>query len=94
MSRLRYGIDQVIERQVDLPRDARFALVTSDAAVTRFVPPSPGIPSYNSALFYPGTCLFEATTELRGFHGTTPVHQIVCCRRAHERDSPFGGAAR
>lgn len=31
-----------------------------------FHPPSPGIPSYESALFYPGTALLEATNVLEG----------------------------
>jgi uncharacterized protein YbbC (DUF1343 family) len=35
-----------------------------------FIPPSPNMPTYESALVYPGTCLFEGTTLSEG--RTTP----------------------
>lgn len=42
----------------------------------RFVPTSPAMPSYESALCYPGTCLFEATNLSAGRGTDAPFRQI------------------
>jgi len=41
-----------------------------------FVPPSPAIPNYTSAMLYPGTCLFEATNLSVGRGTAEPFQQI------------------
>ena len=41
-----------------------------------FAPPSPGIPSYISALLYPALCFFEATNLSVGRGTTIPFQQI------------------
>lgn len=41
-----------------------------------FVPTSPGMPSYEAALVYPGTCLFEGTNLSEG-RGTSTPFQLV-----------------
>lgn len=41
-----------------------------------FVPPSPSMPCYESALFYPGVCLFEATNVSVGRGTDHPFQQI------------------
>jgi len=41
-----------------------------------FVPTSPAIPTYDSALLYPGTCLFEATNISIGRGTALPFQQI------------------
>ena len=41
-----------------------------------FVPASPAMPSYESALCYPGTCLFEATNLSAGRGTDAPFQQI------------------
>ncbi|TYT61675.1 exo-beta-N-acetylmuramidase NamZ family protein [Natrialba swarupiae] len=41
-----------------------------------WVPPSPNMPSLDTALVYPGTCLFEATTLSEG-RGTTNPFELI-----------------
>ena len=41
-----------------------------------WIPPSPNMPSVESALHYPGTCLFEMTSLAVGRGGPTPFQQI------------------
>lgn len=41
-----------------------------------FVPTSPAMPSYDSALCYPGTCLFEATNLSTGRGTATPFEHV------------------
>jgi beta-N-acetylhexosaminidase len=41
-----------------------------------WVPPSPNIPTLDTALLYPGTCLFEGTTLSEG-RGTTRPFELV-----------------
>jgi uncharacterized protein YbbC (DUF1343 family) len=41
-----------------------------------WVPPSMGIPSYQTALLYPGTCLFEGTNISEGRGTTAPFEMI------------------
>jgi uncharacterized protein YbbC (DUF1343 family) len=41
-----------------------------------FVPTSPSMPSYETALLYPGTCLFEGTNLSEGRGTTTPFRAI------------------
>lgn len=41
-----------------------------------FVPASPAMPSYDVALVYPGTCLFEGTNLSEGRGTTNPFQQI------------------
>lgn len=41
-----------------------------------FVPTSPSLPSYETALLYPGTCLFEGTNLSEGRGTTTPFRAI------------------
>ena len=42
-----------------------------------FVPMSPAMPSFESALLYPGTCLFEATNLSVGRDGAAPFRSIA-----------------
>jgi uncharacterized protein YbbC (DUF1343 family) len=42
----------------------------------KFTPPSPNMPSYESALLYPGTCLIEGTNVSEG-RGTEAAFQLV-----------------
>jgi uncharacterized protein YbbC (DUF1343 family) len=41
-----------------------------------WVPPSPNIPTFDTALVYPGTCLFEGTTITEG-RGTTRPFELI-----------------
>ncbi len=41
-----------------------------------FVPMSPAMPSYEAALVYPGTCLFEGTNVSEGRGTATPFQQV------------------
>lgn len=41
-----------------------------------FVPPSPAMPSYETALLYPGLCLFEGTNLSEGRGTAAPFRQI------------------
>jgi uncharacterized protein YbbC (DUF1343 family) len=41
-----------------------------------FIPPSPSMPSYETALVYPGTCLFEGTNVSEGRGTSTPFRGI------------------
>ncbi|MCL2834075.1 MAG: DUF1343 domain-containing protein [Treponema sp.] len=47
-----------------------------DKAGFHWVTPSPNIPNIDSALLYPGTCLFEGTTISEGRGTTRPFEQI------------------
>ena len=42
----------------------------------RFIPTSPNLPSYESALFYPGTCLLEGTNVSEGRGSASPFRII------------------
>jgi uncharacterized protein YbbC (DUF1343 family) len=53
----------------------RRAMHWPDTGLT-FVPTSPAMPSYESALCYPGTCLFEATNLSAGRGTGAPFRQI------------------
>jgi uncharacterized protein YbbC (DUF1343 family) len=62
----------------------------------RWVPPSPNMPTRDTALVYPGMCLLEATTVSEGRGTTTPfllfgapgIDPIRLCRRLREREIP------
>jgi len=47
-----------------------------DATGLRWVPPSPNMPSLDTAAFYPGLCLIEATTLSEGRGTTRPFHLV------------------
>ena len=47
-----------------------------DATGLPWVPPSPNMPTLNTAIVYPGSCLFEGTTVSEGRGTTTPFEVI------------------
>ncbi|MEY7851793.1 exo-beta-N-acetylmuramidase NamZ domain-containing protein [Natrarchaeobius sp. A-rgal3] len=70
-SEMSVDADLTIVEMDDWSRDRWF----DDLELT-WVPPSPNMPSLVTALVYPGTCLFEATTLSEG-RGTTNPFELV-----------------
>jgi beta-N-acetylhexosaminidase len=68
-----FGVDAEL---TVVPVDGWGRAMTFDDLAIPWVPPSPNMPSVESALHYPGTCLFEGTNISVG-RGTPMAFQIV-----------------
>jgi uncharacterized protein YbbC (DUF1343 family) len=65
------GVDLKVIRAQGWTRAQRWS-----ATGLPFIPTSPSLPSYETALIYPGTCLFEGTNVSEGRGTTAPFRQI------------------
>ena len=65
------GADLTVVPLVGWTRDMLF-----DDTGLPWVPPSPNMPSFATAIVYPGTCLFEGTSISEGRGTTSPFQQI------------------
>lgn len=65
------GVDLTVIRTLGWSRAERWS-----ATGLPFLPTSPSLPSYETALIYPGTCLFEGTNLSEGRGTAAPFRQI------------------